>query len=223
MNRNDRKMRFLDVDIYPVTCEELSLGRSNPEVLEAVIRGGAKIIQLREKEYTTRALYELALRFREITARAGVLLIVNDRLDIALAVEADGVHLGQDDLPLVAARKMAPELLIGISTHSLEEAVQAQADGADYINIGPIFPTKTKKGVESFLGPDGMAAISRKIELPFTVMGGINESNIDQVLARGAQRVAVVTAVTQAPDIAESVGALKKKIRESLLPLPPEK
>jgi len=216
MNRNDRKIRFLDVDIYPVTCEELSAGRSNPEVLKAVIRGGAKIIQLREKEYTTRALYELALRFREITARAGVLLIVNDRLDIALAVEADGVHLGQDDLPLIAARKIAPELLIGISTHSLEEALQAQTDGADYINIGPIFPTKTKKGVESFLGPDGMTAISRKIELPFTVMGGINESNIDQVLARGAHRVAMVTAITQAPDIVESVRALRGKIVTAL-------
>jgi len=220
MNRNDRKIRFLDVDIYPVTCEELSAGRSNLEVLEAVIRGGAKIIQLREKDHPSRVLYELALRFREITARADVLLIINDRLDIALAVKADGVHLGQDDLPLIAARKMAPELLIGISTHSLEEALQAQADGADYINIGPIFPTKTKKGAGISLGPDAITPIKQKLDIPFTAMGGINESNIDQVLAKGANRVAMVTAITQAPDIAESAMSLKKRIRESVLSLP---
>lgn len=213
MNRNDRKIRFLNVDIYPVTCEALSAGRSNPEVLEAVIRGGAKIIQLREKDYPARALYELALRFREVTARADVLLIINDRLDIALAVKADGVHLGQDDLPLIAARKLAPELLIGISTHSPEEALQAQADGADYINIGPIFPTKTKMGVGHALGPDAIALIQKNTEIPFTVMGGINESNIDQVIAKGARRVAVVTAITQAPDIAEAVRSLKKRIK----------
>jgi len=213
MNRDIRKAMFRNVDIYPVTCEALSAGRSNPEVLEAVIRGGAKIIQLREKDYSTRVLYELALRFREITAGADVLLIINDRLDIALAVEADGVHLGQDDLPLKAARKLAPELLIGISTHSPEEALQAQADGADYINIGPIFPTKTKMGVGHALGPDAIALFQKNIEIPFTVMGGINESNIDQVLARGVRRVAMVTAITQAPDIAGAVRSLKKRIK----------
>ena len=213
MNRDIRKAMFRNVDIYPVTCEALSAGRSNPEVLEAVIRGGAKIIQLREKDYSTRVLYELALRFREITAGADVLLIINDRLDIALAVEADGVHLGQDDLLLNTARKLAPELLIGISTHSPEEALQAQADGADYINIGPIFPTKTKMGVGHALGPDAIALFQKNIEIPFTVMGGINESNIDQVLARGVRRVAMVTAITQAPDIAGAVRSLKKRIK----------
>ena len=217
MNREIRRAKFQEVDIYPVTCEQHSAGRSNLEVLEAVIRGGAKIIQLREKEYCKRDLYQLALKFREITARAGVLLIINDHLDIALAVDADGVHLGQDDLPLSAARKLAPELLIGVSTHSLEEALEAGREGADYVNIGPIFPTKTKKGVEYFLGPDAIPAISRKIKIPFTVMGGIKESNIDQVVARGAHRVAIVTAITQAPDIAETVRSLKNRIRGQFL------
>jgi len=212
MNRNERRIKFLDVDIYPVTCEKLSAGRSNLEVLEAVIRGGAKIIQLREKDYSIRDFYQLASRFREITARAEVLLIINDRMDIALAVEADGAHLGQDDLPLRVARKLAPDMLIGISTHSLEEAQEAQRNGADYINIGPIFPTKTKTGVKLFLGPDAIATIKKSIEIPFTVMGGINESNIDQVVDKGACRVAMVTAITQAPDIAAAVRALRKKI-----------
>jgi len=212
MNRDIRKTKFQGVDIYPVTCEALSAGRSNPEVLDAIIRGGARIIQLREKEYSSRKLYELALQFREVTARNDVLLIINDHLDIALAVGADGVHLGQNDLPLAAARKLAPELLIGISTHSLAEALEAERNGADYINIGPIFQTATKKGANSFLGPGAITEIRQKITIPFTVMGGINESNIDQVVAHGAQHVAMVTAITQAPYIAEAVRSFRQLI-----------
>jgi thiamine-phosphate pyrophosphorylase len=214
MKRELRKQMFHQVDIYPVTCEELSGGRSNLEVLEAVIRGGAKIIQLREKEYQKKDLYHLALKFREITLKDGVLLIINDHVDIALAVDADGVHLGQDDLPLTVARQLAPELLIGASTHSLEQALQAEKDGADYINIGPIFITKTKEGVESSLGPEAIVRISPQIEVPFTVMGGINEENLELVLAKGARRVAMVTAITKAPDIAAKVKSLKEKIIE---------
>ena len=156
MNRKSRKEKFLQVDLYPVTCERLSAGRSNLDLLEAAIRGGAKIIQLREKELPTGDLYRMALAFRKITAEAGMLLIINDRVDIALAVDADGVHLGQEDLPLSAARRIAPELLIGISTHSREEALKAQGEGADYVNIGPIFPTRTKEGVSRFLGPEAI-------------------------------------------------------------------
>ncbi|MEE9529527.1 MAG: thiamine phosphate synthase [Syntrophobacteria bacterium] len=214
MKRKLRRDKFQQVDIYPVTCEELSQGRSNLEVLEAVIQGGAKIIQLREKEYPKKDLYHLALKFREMTAKVGVLLIINDHVDIALGVEADGVHLGQEDLPLTVARKLAPELLIGASTHSLEDALQAQKDGADYVNIGPIFPTKTKEGVERVLGPKAITEISPQIKVPFTVMGGINEENIDQVLAQGARRVAMVTAITRAADIAAKVRSLKEKIIE---------
>ncbi len=212
MPKEARKAAFKQVDIYPVTCERLSGGRSNLEVLEAVIQGGARIIQLREKEYSAKELYLLAVKFREITRTAGVLLIINDHVDIAMAVGADGVHLGQDDFPLKAATEIAPDLIIGASTHSLQEAVQAQKDGADYINIGPIFPTGTKEGVERFLGPEAIAAISPHIKVPFTVMGGISEANIDQVLAQGARRVAMVTAITQAPDIAEKTKLLKQTI-----------
>jgi len=213
MNRETRKARFQQVDIYPVTCESLSAGRSVLEVLEGVIRGGAKIIQLREKEYSKKDFTHLAFKFREITAMAGVLLIINDHVDVALAIEADGVHLGQDDLPVPAARKLAPELLIGASTHTLDEALQAQTEGADYINIGPVFPTRTKEGIERFLGPEAIPAISSWIHLPFTVMGGITAANIDRVLAGGARRVAMVTAITQAPDIAAAVRSLRQKIR----------
>ena len=205
---------FERVDIYPVTCERLSAGRSNLEVLHGVIEGEARIVQLREKEYSKKDLYHLGLNFREIAAKAGILLIINDHVDIALAVDADGVHLGQDDLPLKVARQLAPELLIGASTHSLEQALQAEKDGADYINIGPIFATTTKEGVGHSLGPGVISEISPQIKVPFTVMGGITEENIDQVLAQGARRVAMVTAITKAPDITAKVRSLKERIIE---------
>ncbi|HVO83756.1 MAG TPA: thiamine phosphate synthase [Syntrophobacteria bacterium] len=215
MTREKRRARFGEVDIYPVTCERLSAGRSNLEVLEAVIRGGARIIQLREKDYSKRDLFDLALTFREVAARAGVLLIINDHLDIALAAGADGVHLGQDDLPLAAARRLAPDLLIGISTHSLEEALKAEREGADYVNIGPVFATSTKAGVDRGLGPEAIAGIGSRLSVPFTVMGGITAANFDQVLAAGARRIAMITAITQAADIAETVRAFRERIRAS--------
>ena len=212
MKREARMQLFQQVDVYPVTCEQLSEGRTNLEVLEAVIQGGSRIIQLREKDYPKRDLYNLALKFREITTKVGVLLVINDHVDIALAVNADGVHLGQEDLPVQVARKLAPELLIGASTHSLEQALQGEKDGADYINIGPIFSTKTKEGVGRSLGLEAISEISPQIKVPFTVMGGINEENIDQVLAKGARRVAMVTAITKAADIAAKVRSLRAKI-----------
>jgi thiamine-phosphate pyrophosphorylase len=188
-------------------------GGSDFDLLNAAVRGGARIIQLREKRLPAGELYRMAFAFRKITAEAGMLLIINDHIDIALAVDADGVHLGQEDLPLSAARRIAPELLIGISTHSREEALKAQAEGADYINIGPIFPTRTKEGAAQFLGPEAIPEIAAGLRIPFTVMGGINEVNVEQVLIHGACRVAVVTAVTMAADMATAVAALRGKIR----------
>lgn len=214
MDRETRKRMFEEVDLYPVTCERLSAGRSDLEVLEAVIGGGARIIQLREKDYGKRDLYRLALKFREVTTKAGVLLIINDHVDIALAAGADGVHVGQGDLPVAAARRIAPELLIGASSHSLEEAIEAQGAGADYINIGPIFPTRTKEGLPRFLGPEAITTIAPHLDAPFTVMGGINASNIGRVVAAGAHRVAVVTAITQAGDMAGAVASLREQIRK---------
>ena len=217
MKKETNISRFKEIDIYPVTCEKLSAGRSNIEILNAVVEGGAKIIQLREKDYSKKELYTLAVIFREITSRANVLLIINDHLDIALAVEADGIHLGQDDLPIAVARKLAPELLIGASTHSLQQALKAQEDGADYVNIGPIFPTKTKDGVVEYLGPEAISTISPHLTVPFTVMGGINENNMDQVITHGARRLAMVTAITQAPDIAATVRHFRNKINKTSL------
>lgn len=212
--KQERLEAFKKIDLYPVTDYTQSLGRSNDEVLEGIIAGVASIVQLREKSLSKREYYEMALKFRRRTEEAGLLLIVNDHLDVALDVGADGVHLGQDDLPLAAARALAPDLIIGISTHSLEQALAAQAGGADYINIGPIFPTGTKATPMAPLGPEAISQIAPSLEIPFTVMGGINSGNIGQVLEAGARRVAVVTAVTKAQDIASAVSGLRQRILE---------
>jgi len=210
--RRQRVDAFCDIDLYPVTCERLSAGRSNLDVLEGLIAGGARVVQLRDKEASPGYLYRMAVVFREMTTRAGMLLIINDYADIALAVDADGVHLGQDDMPPEAVRDFAPDLIIGVSTHSPEQALAAQAAGADYINIGPIFPTGTKEVSAKILGPDAVSDIGGRVDIPFTVMGGIKESNMDEVLKRGARRLAVVTAVTEAEDIAEATKRMREKI-----------
>ena len=210
--RKERAEAFSKIDLYPVTCEKLSAGRSNIEVLEGLIEGGAKVVQLRDKEASPGYFYRMAVVFRQMTAKAGMLLIVNDYVDIALAVDADGVHLGQDDMPPEAVREIAPELVIGVSTHSLEQALTAQAAGADYINIGPIFPTGTKEVAVKVMGPEAVTEIGSKVNIPFTVMGGIKESNMDKVLERGARRLAVVTAVTEAEDIAGTTKKMRERI-----------
>ena len=141
-------------------------------------------------------------------------MIINDHVDVALAAGADGVHLGQEDLPIGAARKIAPELIIGASSHNLMEALKAEQDGADYVNIGPIFPTKTKENTVSFLGPGAISEIGPQLTVPFTTMGGINPENIGLVLEAGARRVAMITGITRAADIAARVRRLRKTITD---------
>ncbi|RME22414.1 MAG: thiamine phosphate synthase, partial [Deltaproteobacteria bacterium] len=156
-------------------------------------------------------LYRLAVEVRRRYPE--ILLIVNDHLDVAMAAGADGVHLGQQDLPVAAARTVAPELIIGASSHSLEQALDAEKAGADYVNIGPIFPTGTKPHSE-FLGPETIARISPHLGVQFTVMGGIGPENIEDVLRAGARIVAVVTAVCAAPDPQAAARLLRQKILE---------
>jgi thiamine-phosphate pyrophosphorylase len=211
--REARKEAFGNIGLYPVIGESFCAGRTSMEVLDGVIRGGAKIVQFREKDMPDRELYRRAVDFREITAKAGVLLVINDRVDIALAVDADGVHLGQDDLPVEAARRVGADLLIGMSTHSLGEALAARDAGADYVNVGPIFPTRTKEGIPQVLGPAAVTEIGSKVGIPFTVMGGIKEENLEEVLGRGAGKVAVVTALTEAPDVALAARSFVERIR----------
>jgi len=209
-----RNKLFDEIDLYTVTCEELSNGRTNYEVLDAVIKGGGKIIQLRDKKCAKIDFLKMAKKFRKITADAGVLLIINDYIDVAAEIDADGVHLGQDDFSIKDARELEPNLIIGSSSHNLDEALKAQKAGADYINIGPIFPTNTKKHLK-VAGVEMIKKISPHLTRPFTVMGGIKLSNIDKVLRAGARKIAVVTAVTMAEDMADAVKELREKICEA--------
>jgi thiamine-phosphate pyrophosphorylase len=182
--------------VYPVITEKFCLNGSSIKTLREVLKGGAKIVQLREKDYPKNRILALAKKFRKLTKKAGALLIINDHIDIAIAVKADGVHLGQDDLSCAEAKKTAPGLIVGVSTHSMREALKAKADGADYINIGPVFPTKTKETSCNPLGLRKIKQISRAANMPFTVMGGIKESNIKEVLSAGAKTVAMITEIT---------------------------
>jgi thiamine-phosphate pyrophosphorylase len=196
------KMSIFDqVSLYPVSCEKLANGRSDLEWLDEVLAGGARIVQLRDKESDDRTLYEKALVFRQKTLAANALFLVNNRLDIALLSGADGIHLGNTDIPTRAIRQQAPDLFIGISANTREQVATAEERGASYYNIGPIFPTDTKAGLSEFIGPEAIRTYSAESKLPFTVMGGIKFDHITELAAMGARRLAVVTALTRADDI----------------------
>ena len=186
--------------LHVLTDEVLQSTFSHIELTRLAIKGGADAIQFRQKDGSTRQMIETGRRMRRICSDAGVTFIVNDRIDVAIAAEADGVHLGQDDLPIAEARKLAPDLIIGGSSHSLDEALEVQAAGASYVNIGPLFPAKTKAWQGEFLGIDGLKAIAPHLSIPFTVMGGIKPEHIPALCAAGARTIAVVTAVTAAPE-----------------------
>ena len=191
-----------EVTIYPVSCEPLADGRTDIEWLEEVLAGGAKIVQLRDKVSDDRTFFEKAMVFRQKTRTAGALFIVNNRFDIALMSGADGVHLGTDDLPCEEVRKMAPDLIIGVSCNEPEQAVTVKQRGASYYNIGPLFQTSTKQKLTAFLGAQAIDEFSGHCDLPFTVMGGIKLDHVKGLVDKGARRIAVVTALTQAENIA---------------------
>ena len=183
-------------------------------LVEAAVRGGADIVQLRHKSLARGELLALARRVREIADRSGAIFIVNDHVDIALLSGADGVHLGPDDLSLASARRLAGNrLLIGASASSLEAARAAIAAGADYLGSGPAFATPIKSE-KSVIGPKGVAAIAAASSVPVFAIGGIDESNVAQLTAQGLHRACVIRAVAEAPDPA----AVARRLRAMLLP-----
>ncbi|MBM4144121.1 MAG: thiamine phosphate synthase [Lentisphaerae bacterium] len=209
--------RFRDAGIYLVTSAAASGGRGTLEIIAAALRGGIRLVQLREKELCPRALLDLAREARRLTAAAGALLIVNDRPDVALACGADGAHLGQDDLPVDAARKIAPDLIIGASCHTLAEALEAERRGASYVNLGAVFRTGTKTGEEALLGVDGVARIARRLRVPFTVIGGIKRRHVADLVRAGARTLAVISAVTGAADPERAARELLDALRSAVV------
>ena len=200
-----------DFHLYVLTDHSVSRGRSNAEVVEEAIAGGADAIQLRDKGYTAKQLLQEAVRLRNITRREGVQFIINDRVDVALAVDSDGVHLGQDDLPLAWGRRLlGNDKIIGISTHSLEEAMQADNSGADYVSIGSVFPTDTKPDARVLARFELIADIKNNVSIPVVAIGGIKEENVAQVGRAGADCIAVVSAVISATNIREAAKSLRE-------------
>lgn len=213
MDKKALKHGKLDTDIYCITAEEYSRGRDNVCVVKELIRAGIKIIQYREKDKKAAAKYKECLEIRELTSRAGVTFIVNDDIDIARLVKADGVHIGQDDLPIECVRELLGEdMVIGLSTHSPEQAMEAVARGADYIGVGPIFRTYTKKDVCEPVGLEYLDFVSKNIKIPFVAIGGIKEGNLPEVIHKGAKMVSMVTEIVGAEDIAAKIDALRKII-----------
>jgi thiamine-phosphate pyrophosphorylase len=205
----------LDTDIYGITGEEFSRGRNNLDTVSHMIQAGIKIIQYREKEKNMGERYRECAVIREMTLKAGVTFIVNDHVDLALAVAADGIHVGQEDMPIDVIRRLTcGKMIIGLSTHSPEQAERAVADGADYIGVGPIFSTKTKKDVVDAVGFDYLDYVVKNIPIPFVAIGGIKEHNAAELVERGAYCLAMITEIVAADHMIEKVKNIRNNMKK---------
>ena len=194
--------------IYGITAEKFSCGRSNIHVVEEMIKGGIKVVQYREKRHLKDYCDILTecQTIRDITRKHGVTFIINDFVDIALLVDADGVHVGQEDLPVEAVRHLlGPDKIIGLSTHSPEQMINAQEVGADYIGVGPIYATQTKEDVCAPTGFEYLEYVVENAAIPFVAIGGIKQHNIEEVVQRGAQSICLVTEIVGSDNIAQTV------------------
>ncbi len=202
----------LSSGIYGITFEKFSNKRSNIKVVKQMIEGGIKVIQYREKNKSFKEMYEEAKILREITKKAGVIFIVNDHIELAMMIEADGVHIGQDDWPFLEVRKLiGDDKIIGLSTHSKEQALEAVKLGADYIGVGPIFDTNTKD--YATVGIEYLEFVAKNIDIPFVAIGGIKEHNIKQIINAGAKSIALVTEITEAENIVGKIKNLERIIK----------
>lgn len=207
-------LKIKDYSLYLVISEEYGKGRSAFEMAESAIKGGVDIIQMREKNMPKDKLVDIGKRLSCLCLDSGVMFIVNDDPELAKEVDADGVHLGQDDIkkyPIDKTRKtLKPDKIIGISTHSLEQFSRANNEGFDYIAFGPIFPTKTK---DYFLGTGGIKDILNIAARPVFFIGGISLSNIDGLLEAGAKNIALIRGITEAEDIVSAAGEFKNRLQ----------
>jgi len=208
-----------DWDVYLVTQESLSAGRSTPEIVESAIDGGVDVVQLREKDVSARERHEMGREVRTLTHEADVPLIVNDRVDLALALEADGVHLGDEDLPVAVARELlGAEAIIGRSVSFVADARAAAEAGADYLGVGAIYATGSKDDIddgEYAIGTDRLANIAAAVDIPVVGIGGVSAENADEVIEAGANGVAVITGITGADDPTVATRELGRVVAEA--------
>ncbi|NLK62026.1 MAG: thiamine phosphate synthase [Fusobacteria bacterium] len=200
--------------IYGITAEKYSNGRKNIDVVREMIESGVKIIQYREKYKSMKEKYEECLEIREITRKNSVIFIVNDHIDIAMMVDADGVHIGQDDVPIKEVRKLVGNKIIGLSTHSKEQYQKALEDGADYIGVGPIYKTYTKDDVCDPVGLEYLEYAVKENKIPFVAIGGIKENNIYDVINIGAETICLVTEIVGAENINDKIVSLLNKMNK---------
>ena len=204
-----RKSLTARMALHVLTDRAWSRGRDMVSVAAAAIEGGATVIQLRDKTASTRELVAEGLALRVLTRERGVLLIVNDRIDVALAIDADGVHVGQDDMPVALARQMlGPERILGASAGNLEEAIPVIEGGADYLGVGPIYATSTKSDAGQPIGLHFLSELAVRYAIPLVAIGGITASNAGPIIQAGASGVAVISAVVGAEDIAAATREL---------------
>lgn len=190
---------MVDFSLYLITDRMQTAGRMLPAVVADALRGGLRAVQLREKDLTAGQLFELAVELRQLTREFGARLLINDRIDVALAVAADGVHLGKAGLPVPEARRiLGSERLIGYSAHSADEALQAQLDGADFVTLGPVYHTPSKALYGEPLGLGALTEAARVVSIPVFALGGVKHASVAEVLSAGAQGVALITAIIAA-------------------------
>ena len=198
--------------LYVITDRRL---RNEVESVREALEGGATAIQLRLKKVPTREMLEVGREIRKITQDYDALYIVNDRVDVALAVDADGVHVGQDDMPVEIVKEIAPHLIVGVSASNLREALEGERGGADYIGAGSVFPTRTKEDAR-LLGLEGLKEIVRNVHIPVVAIGGINHENVREVLKVGVDGVAVISVILGAEDVVEATRRMREIIEEYL-------
>ena len=205
---------MVDFSLYLITDRNQTAGRPLLDVVEAALEGGVRAVQLREKDLSTAELYDLAWEMRALTSRYDARLLINERIDVALAVEADGVQLGVNSLPVTAARRIAPDLLIGYSSHGVGEAAAALAKGADFVTFGPVFPTPSKAAYGEPVGLGELGRVCRQAvgDLVFA-LGGVKQSNLHQVTTAGCYRVALISDILAAPDPAAAAEVIRRGLQ----------
>jgi len=206
----------VDYSLYLVTDRSILKGRSLFEVVAEAIKGGVSLLQLREKDVCSRDFYQIALKIKELAKSCNVPLIINDRLDIALAVDADGLHIGQEDLPLEVARKLlGPGKILGYSVSTPVEAVYGEKKGADYLGAGPVYPTGSKLDTIEPIGTAGIKVIKESVSIPVVAIGGVGLSNADEVKKSGVDGISVISAILGSPQVEENARSLKNIWRSS--------
>ncbi|MBN1462549.1 MAG: thiamine phosphate synthase [Paludibacteraceae bacterium] len=207
-------MRMLDLSLYLVTDRSLSLGRKLEWMVEEAVKGGVTVVQLREKDCTTREFIELACALKQKLCSYNVPLLINDRVDVALAADADGVHIGQSDMPYAMARKLlGSEKIIGLSVENLEQVYEANKLDVDYIGISPVFSTNTKTDTATPFGIEGIKQVMAVSKHPAVAIGGINSENATAIMQAGANGIAVVSAICSANDPYQAALQLKQKLK----------